>query len=107
MLTIATKDDKEIILLGDMNCHYSKTSDNQNLKDVIKINGLKQMITEPTRVTGGTSSLIDIVLTTHKENILKSFVSKSSMSDHDLIGVIRKINCTKYLPKKITTRNYK
>ena len=47
MLTIATKDDKEIILLGDMNCDYSKTSDNQNLKDAIKINGLKQMITEP------------------------------------------------------------
>ena len=48
------------------------------------------------------------MLTTHiKENIIKAFVSKSGLSDHVLIGVIRKINCTKYLPKKILTRNYK
>jgi exonuclease III len=51
MLTTATMDNKEIIHSGDMNCDYSKRSDNRNLKDIIKINGLKQMITEPTRVT--------------------------------------------------------
>ncbi len=73
MLITATKDNKEIILSGDMNCDYSKRSDNRNLKDIIKINGLKQMITEPTRVTESTSSLIDIVLTTHKENIIKAY----------------------------------
>ena len=55
MLTIATNDDKEIILLGDLNCDYSKISDNRSLKDAIGFNGLKQMINEPTRVTEGTS----------------------------------------------------
>jgi hypothetical protein len=51
MLTTASMDNKEIIHSRDMNCDYSKRSDNRNLKDIIKINGLKQMITEPTRVT--------------------------------------------------------
>ena len=62
MVMTALQENKEIILLGDLNCDYSKPTDNSCLKDIIKINGLKQMITQPTRTTMTTSSLIDIVL---------------------------------------------
>ena len=51
--------------------------------------------------------MIDIVLTTHVRNILQSFVCKSGLRDHDIIGVIRKLNCTKYAPRKLFARNYK
>ena len=103
----ALQENKEIILLGDLNCDYSKPTDNSCLKDSIKINCLKQMITQPTNTTITTSSLIDIVLTTHVSNILQSFVCNSGLSDHDLIGLIRKMNCTKYAPRKLSARNYK
>ena len=107
MVMTALQENKEVILLGDLNSDYSKPTDNSRLKDIIKINGLNQMITQPTRITMTTSSLIDIVLTTHVENILQSFVCNSGLSDHDLIGVIRKMNCTKYAPRKLFSRNYK
>lgn len=57
MITAASQENKEIILLGDLNCDYSKRTDNSCLKDII--------IIQPTRITMTTSSLIDIVLTAH------------------------------------------
>ena len=88
MITAASQENKEIILLSE-------------------INGLKQIITQPTRTTMTTSSLIDIVLTTYVGNILQSFVCKSGLTDHNIIKVIRKMNCTKYAPRKLFARNYK
>ena len=58
MVMTDLQENKEIILLGDLNCDYSKPTDNSCLKDITKINGLKQMITQPTRTTMTTSSLI-------------------------------------------------
>ena len=62
---------KEIILLGDINCDFSTETAGTNqskspvpghikrLKDIYQSSGLKQLITEPTRETENTSTIID------------------------------------------------
>lgn len=57
-ITTAVSEDKEFILSGDINCDYLK-SDHRDIKNNLKITGLKQLIDEPTRVTQHTSTLID------------------------------------------------
>ena len=52
------------------------------------------------------STLIDIIATTHEHNVAKQITEASSISDHDLTGVIVKKNCQKFKPRKIFTRNY-
>lgn len=65
------------------------------------------MIKQPTRTTRESSTLIDIIGTTQKQNILKSSVIKTSLSDHDMVGCVRKMHNIKFKPRTITCRNYK
>jgi hypothetical protein len=51
MLDIATNENKEVLLAGDLNCDYLVPANNQKLKDVFRVNGLKQLITTATRIT--------------------------------------------------------
>ena len=106
MLNMVLSEDKEIIMTGDLNCNYKKKADNKTLKEIIKMNGFEQVIKESTGVTQDTSTLIDVVLTTHSTRILKSIVANIGSSDHELIGVIRRMHCVKYKPRKITYRDY-
>lgn len=74
VLLTATAEDKETILAGDLNCNYMKSSDHEDHKNIIKVNGLKQLIKQPTRVTKETSILIDIIASTHHFNVVKTIV---------------------------------
>ena len=67
---------KELILLGDMNVNYLVKDDQNVLKSVISSHGIEQLIKQPTRfdLTHKTSSLIDIIGTNIKSNILSSRV---------------------------------
>ena len=84
---------KEIILLGDTNCDLLHRDTACNLDHVIPnhvkriVNiydsyGLKQLITEPTRETIHTSTLIDHIAVSNTNNIVESGVMKTAMSDH-------------------------
>ena len=84
MLNMVLSEDKEVIMTGDLNCNYKKKADNKTLKEIIKRNGFEQVIKELTRVTQDTSTLIDVVLTTHSTRILKSIVANIGISDHEL-----------------------
>ena len=106
MLNMVLSEDKEVIMTGDLNCNYKKKADNKTLKEIVKMNGFEQVIKESTRVTQDTSTLIDVVLTTHSTRILKSIVANIGISDHELTGVIRRMHCVKYKPRKITYRDY-
>ena len=107
MLTASKAKNKEIILAGDLNCDYKKPSINKTLKDIIQVFSLKQMISSPTRITKNTQTLIDIIACSHSNNIAKAGVYLASISDHDLTGLCRKINCKRFAPRRIITRNYK
>ncbi|CAB3979992.1 Hypothetical predicted protein [Paramuricea clavata] len=109
MLTSATCEKKEIIILGDFNYDFLNPTSGRTLKENLKDNGLMQIIKDPTRITNNSSTLIDIIGTTQTHNISTSAVIQNSMSDHDMIGCVRKVNNLKFAPRTVTVscRNYK
>ena len=99
------KASKEIIILGDFNIDYNK-ADNRDFKSLLNIFRLKQVITEPTRTTETSSTLIDLIITNRPENKMNKGVFPNSIADHDMIACLRKINNICYNPKMIKCRNY-
>ena len=59
---------------------------------LIQLFDLLQIITEPTRVTHSTSTIIDHVYTTKPENIVECFVPHYAISDHYPVCLTRKVN---------------
>ena len=106
MISNSICENKETILLGDMNADYLQQSKDKNIKRIISTNSLKQVIEKPTRVTKDSSTLIDIIATSHEQNILKTMTYTNSISDHDLVGMIMKKNNRKFKSRTIYTRNY-
>ena len=106
MVNTSVSENKELILMGDLNADYLNTSKNKEVKRIIKGHGLKQIIKKPTRVTKDTSTLIDIIATTHEQNVRKQMIRPNSLSDHDLVGVIIKKNCQKFTSRTVYKRNY-
>ena len=68
---------------------------------------LSQVITEPTRVTATTKTLIDVFITNKKESIIHSGVYPMSISDHNLIYAVRKISIPRGQPRFVESRNFK
>ena len=68
---------------------------------------LTQLITDSTRVSSNSNSLIDVFITNSSESIISSGVYPLSISDHDLIYAIRKIGLPKGKPRYIECRNFK
>ena len=58
-------------------------------------------ITEPTRVTNCSMSLIDLILTSNPERFALSETMKLGLNDHDLIYTIRKQKIARPPPKLI------
>ena len=106
MIETATCENKETLLAGDLNCNYLVPNDHTEIKDIIRINGLKQVIEQPTRITKTTKTLIDIITTTDKTRIHASIVFPNSYSDHDLTGIVRKMHVEKFKPRTILTRDF-
>ena len=106
MINDANTQCDEIISLGDMNANYLDRNNNRELKSIIEKNGFKQLITTPTRITNISSTLIDIIITNKENNVAKTFTSAQSMSDHDMICCVRKINYKHTNPRTITCRNF-
>ena len=67
----------------------------------------KQLIKEATRITKDTSSLIDIIAVSNPVNIAQSEVIPCDISDHEIIGFVRKLNRQKYVPRTISCRDFK
>lgn len=103
---LSNKKSKEIIILGDLNINYLKRNDNEDIKHLLTLNGFSQMVDKPTRITKESSTLIDIIATNKSENIVITDVIPVSLSDHDMIICVRKINNLKYKARYIKTRNY-
>lgn len=70
--------------MGDFNINWLHSS---TLIERNKINSLNltQLITEPTRLTLTSKSLLDWALVSHPERIIKSGVLPDCFSDHDLL----------------------
>ena len=86
--------DCEIIILGDFNICYLQRSSNifKSYNNVLKLFDLDQIITEPTRITNTTTSLLDHILCDNKEKICKSGTISVGLSDQFLTYCTRKIS---------------
>ena len=77
---------KDFYLLGDLNCNMHDGSNNHNsstLTNILDIYGLSQLISEPTRITPTSRTLIDLCITSSPEKI-NSGVVHLGISDHSL-----------------------
>ena len=97
---------KEVIMMGDFNIDYNKKKEDGELKSIIALNGLKQLVKSATRITRESSTLIDIILSYRLRSLPRVIVAPMSFSDHDMICCIRKINTQNYPYRTIKCRNY-
>ena len=105
-----------IFLLRDLNCCLLKTDSNDNVLTSYKVKklmeifddfNLQDVITEPTRITSTTESLIDLIVTTKTNMIRKSGVLPLGISDHCLVYATLRLKCKTLLRKIIRSRNFK
>ena len=68
---------------------------------------MNQVLTEPTRVTHISKTLIDVVITNSKERLNQTGAYPLSISDHYLIYAIRKIGIPRGRPRFVEARNFK
>ena len=76
--------DHECIILGDLNYNYV-LNDNlctNPIQYLCQLAGFSQLVTEPTRVTMTSSSLIDVILSTTPSSHVQTGVIKLTLSDH-------------------------
>ena len=75
----------ELYLLGDINCDVSSESpdcNTTNLLNICSIFNLSQVISEPTRITNTSKSLIDLCFTNFPDKVRASGVHSLGTSDH-------------------------
>lgn len=109
-LKIIDSEGKECLLVGDINCNFalnSKDSLSPPLKFLYEAYQFSQLITEYTRVTNHSKTLIDHLITNEPENIKASGVLEIAISDHYLVYGVRKFQTIKSNPKYIESRNMK
>ena len=96
----------EILLLGDYNKDWAAKACS-NVKHMFNNINLTQLITEPTRITQTTQTLLDWILVSHPNRILKSGVLSDCFSDHCMIYCIWKITLPKSPVRLIKIRQHK
>ena len=103
MLQTCVKENKETIILSDFNVDYLQTGENNEVKSILQLYGYKQIVKKAARVTYESSALIDLITTNNTASILGCDVFPTYVSDHDMVGCIRKINHLKFIPKIIVS----
>lgn len=103
---------KELLLLGDFNMdlYHNSAEDrlpNSHLVDFCQRFCLVNKISEPTRVTDKTKTLIDVVLSSHQERYATSGTLHLGVSDHDLIFIVRKNKVARPKPRFTEYRSMK
>lgn len=101
---------KDIYIMGDVNCDLNRSPHEIHTKQlfqIIELLQLTQLITNATRVTPISASLIDWFLTNNRESIVHSGIYQLTVSDHYLVFAVRKIGIPNSRPRFIETRNYK
>ena len=85
-------EDKEIYLMGDINRDLLNNQIKNAWSDYMEPFGLTQLVSEPTRVTGDSSTLIDHIYANCPENVNSINIPKIGLSDHFPIFFTRKMH---------------
>ena len=108
-IDVVLNEGKEIILLGDFNKDLSDADANREWLILTESLGLTQLVTEPTRVTAVSSTLIDHIYTNEDEHVSSTHVAHIQISDHYAIFCNRRISPVfkKDSHKSISYRSFK
>ena len=107
MLTKVNNVSSEPFLLGDINVSYLVKSSHKEIKELFITHGLHKLIKLPTRVAQEAKSLIDVIMTNTRSNVHHAKVLLLSLSDHNCVMYVRKINHhRKMLFRTINCRGY-
>ena len=98
---------KETVILGDLNCNYLDNKNNLLIKDLFKLRGYKETIKTATWIAKDSSTFIDVILTNPPHNMINTNSIISSLSDHNVIKWVNKLNNIKLNPRTIKCRDYK
>ena len=98
-------DDKELIILGDLNVDYSADSDTP-IHALECLFSLHQLINKPTRVTTSSATCIDLILSTIPESHSISDVGYLSLSDHYMIFTCVDCNAFRSGHKTVRFRDF-
>ena len=99
------------LIMGDMNINHLQP-DSSPCKFftnyVTEPFGLTQAITEPTRITSTSSTLIDIMLISSPENVkVQGVVDTPGISDHCLTFMAYSLKKPKFKPKMVSRRDFR
>ena len=97
----------EHIIIGDLNYNYLDNNNNVLIKNIFKLRGYKQIIKTSARIAKDSSTLIDVILTNRPDNVINANSIISSLSDHNIIKCVRKLNNIKFNRRMIKCRDYK
>ena len=98
------------MIVGDINCDFVKPipdSHTRRLQLSCSLYQLDQIITEPTRVTERSATLIDLFLTNKPENISNSGVIHLGISDHSMIFAVKSTTVPKFRHSTKEVRDHK
>ena len=89
----ATNYSSNVVITGDLNVDFL-CEQSHKLFDIMRLNDLKNIITEPTRTCNTRQSLLDPVLIYDNCNVFESYVIQvdRTYSDHEATIVYLKIN---------------
>ena len=104
-LSAAQTSGLELVLMGDINIDFRSCSNNKWLQ-MIQLFDLTQMVTDFTRITPSTATIIDHIYTSNPENVVECFVPSYAVSDHFPVCFTRKIN-GKISKTEYTTTTYR
>ena len=103
-------DCNNVIVTGDLNIHYDKTSVNNPLCLFESLFNLTQIVDEYTRVTNSTKSIIDVVFTSNPQVHETTKIFHVALSDHYLVFTSIKVSKDVHNSqshKEIKYRSYK
>ena len=97
-----------MIIVGDLNCDFNSTSPClTRLGEIMNLFNLNQIVSEATRTTSNSSSLIDVILTNNLTIHSDCRVIPCAISDHDFIYTSLKFKIARQSHVEKSFRNFK
>ena len=89
---------QEVYILGDLNTDILAKNNilKSALENFLRIHAMKQLITEPTRITDTSETAIDLICTSNPEQITQLGMLPCKISDHNIIFCTRKLSKVHY-----------
>ena len=98
---------QSVVIVGDLNMDRLKPNHREGkiLKDLEEVHDLQCMISEPTRITVTSQTLLDVLLTNAPQLFKKCGTYDPGISDHRLVYGVMTEHVRKHRPKTITFRD--